>query len=305
MDEAGPVICAATARAPIQWGSIDLTTGTFSPLVNLPTDLLDGLYYQCAVSPNKYSYFVNSKDGLSLATITKSSVTVSPPNLIWSEQHQPLGISFFLSNNKLSRAVSDKYLLTVAYWEVSNPPPRQLILVDTETWKYTPVYTWPLSGTDFRSLVFDDNSNSVHMVLMNLTASPSYLYLHTIDMNTNVSTFVNVTKAPGAQNYPSALVFNSNENAIWSFTVYTSAVGLTKIDPKTGITSPASNKFFTEAAWSWGAPSSAIIVQNNILVHTFSTQDSGRFIVGIGSDGAVKFNAPINISFGSIGACLS
>jgi hypothetical protein len=47
---------------------------------------------------NRYSWFVYTAKGVSLCDITlsKKTYTLSPPNVIWSKQHQPLAIQWYV-----------------------------------------------------------------------------------------------------------------------------------------------------------------------------------------------------------------
>ena len=103
----------------------------------------NGLYYQtCSIlGQDVYSTFVNDvtgvNPGLSLLTINPSTAAyvLSPNNFPWSEQHQPLSITW-----------ANDEVWTLRFWDTpSNPRPRTLDKVPSKTWLPEVQYTWGMN----------------------------------------------------------------------------------------------------------------------------------------------------------------
>jgi len=277
------------------FGRVDLTTGNLTTLFEFPRNLYDGLYYQSASAGDHYSWFANKIEGLVLAdvTVSKRTFTASPPAVVWSEQHQPLGIQFDPASNTY---------YSVAYWESSQPKPRQLFSVDAKTWAVTDWYTWPAgSPTNFLELVFDAQSKVVHM---GLTDANGTFYIQSVDLATNTSTLVNLTNVSPDDNVPSSWVWNADESQVWALLLYAnSQTGLVRVDPKTGIVSAAATATFGSASWGYGGPSAIIDPDTGLLFGVFTVNDS-NILVGVNASGSLVSQVPL-LHVGSIGAISS
>lgn len=220
---------------------------------------------------------------------------MSPFDAIWSFKHQPLSLLYNVKGNQL---------LSVAYWEAKPPQPRQLFIVDPTTWASTPIYTWPLSGTDFRDAAYDPSTDTIHMGLVNTSATPQYAYIHSIQIARNVSSFVNLTSAPDSYGYPTKWIFNSREGLIWSVTTFEKGTGLTKIDPRSGITKSAASEPFSKN-WSSIPPSPTIDPSTNTWVQLWG-EGADTYVVSVDTNGAVVNQAKLEdmSSLGSLTAFL-
>lgn len=181
-------------------------------------------------------------------------------------------------------------LYSVVYWDVPGKKlPRQLFEVKTDTWEYFPIYTWPLSGTDFRGSAYDPRTNSIHMLMVNSAATPRVMYLHSINLTTNATSVVNVTKSPEAIDNPFRILWNPKENLIWCLSQYTTGVGLTKIDPTDGVTRTSPTQIFTSGL-GLHTPAPTIDLNTNTWVQCWNNL-TDTFILSISSDGELVSKA--------------
>jgi len=267
---------------------------------NFSRDLLDGLYFFSAMDTQnqQYSWFMNAREGLVFATVdvAANTYTVSPPNILWSEQHQPLSISWDPSRN---------VIYSVLYYETQQPAPRRLYSVDPTTWTYTILYEWPIGdGSDFRTSVYDHTNDVVHMLLTKPDGNgDTYLYLHSVYLSTKQMNFMNITNTPNILGDPSHYVYNTREGNIWAIAIFQNnyTTGLVKIDPKSGKVSESTHQTFTSTGWGYGSTSGTLDPTTGYYIKTF-TEDDQQFLVSVDGTGAIVSKAPVTVGFGSLGA---
>jgi len=245
-----------TSRPYPYLGSLDIQTGNLTNVVQFHKPYLDGLWWESGVDPvnKKYSWYMQSKEGLRLATafINDDNYTISPP--LYATQN-PLGLTWDPQNNLIYQ---------VTYTENSNGSIRSLTSVNPDTWEVKLLYSWGYNdGKSFIDLVYDYNNHLLYMPFEIVPAKGQEILeiLEIFDTDSlTMKKSINITKGPGIDEFSAEHSFDFKSGLIYGLTHYDSLDlwGLTSIDITTGITSPASNPTFPSSGWSVGVAQSAI-----------------------------------------------
>lgn len=134
----------------------------------------------------------------------------------------------------------------------------------------------------------------VRLEILGANSDPDYMYLHSINVPRNVSTFANISAAPGSVGFPFHWVWNPQERQIWAISTNSAgSVGLTKVDPVTGVAKFAQRTTFSQT-WSTASPAPTIDPVTNTWVQIW-TDGSNTFIVSVDTNGQVVSKENLNV----------
>jgi len=279
---------------------LDILTGNLTNVVQFHKPYLDGLWWETGVDPvnKKYSWFMQSKQGLRLGTvfINDGNYSISPP--LWTTRN-PLDLTWDPQNNLVYQ---------VTYTENSNGSIRELTSVDPDTWEVTLMYSWGYNdGKSFIDLVYDYTTHLLYMPFEIVLAPGGEILeiLETFDTaSQTMKKSINITKGPGIDEFSAEHSFDFKSGLIFGLTHYDDLDlwGLTSIDTTTGILSAASNPTFPSNGWSVGVAQSAIDPDTGYFSKFFfSVDENQNYLVTLDLNGNL-ISSPILHSADGIGS---